>query len=293
MNTVRGITSGLLIVLSTVILCLPLYLMGLVRLACRGRARETLGRWMDENVQLWVAGNRLLFAALGLTRIRTRWEDAAGLSRRQWYLVLSNHQSWADILILQNALWGRIPMIKFFTKRELVWVPMAGLAMVFLGFPYVRRLSREQIEANPSLAGVDREATLRACQGFRERPTTVLSFLEGSRFTPAKRTAQAGRFEHLLNPKLGGVSYVVDTLKDRIHKVLDVTIVYRDGVPSFWDLLQGRCRDVDVLVQCRELPGAVASARNADEVRERLQPWIESLWQAKDARLDGLEALAS
>ncbi len=248
---------------------------------------------MDGIVQIWVAGNELLFRALRLTRIHSRWESAGDLSSRGWYVVLSNHQSWADILILQNTLRGRIPMLKFFTKRELIWVPLAGPAMWLLGFPYVRRFSREQIAADPSLADLDRRATLDACRGFRHRPTAVLSFLEGSRFTRAKRAAQPSRFEHLLNPKLGGVSQVMDALKDRLHRVLDVTIVYRGAVPTFWDLLQGRCRDADVLIQCHEGPGAVTAARDAGEVRERLHPWIESLWQAKDARLAGNGSPAS
>jgi 1-acyl-sn-glycerol-3-phosphate acyltransferase len=235
----------------------------------------------------------MIFAALGVTRIHERWENDPGLSRRQWYLVLSNHQSWADILVLQNTLWGRIPMLKFFTKRQLIWVPLAGLAMWFLGFPYVRRLSRKKIAADPRLADLDRVATVNACAGFRSHPTAVLSFLEGSRFTPGKRAAQAARFECLLNPKLGGVSYVVDALRDKIHKVLDITIFYPTGVPSFWDLLQGRCRDVEVLIQCRNLPGTVTAARDVAEVRDRLQPWIESLWQAKDARLRGMQGLAN
>jgi 1-acyl-sn-glycerol-3-phosphate acyltransferase len=180
-------------------------------------------------------------------------------------------------------------MLKFFTKRQLIWVPLAGLAMWFLGFPYVRRLSREQISADPSLAELDRQATIASCLGFRDHPTSVLSFVEGSRFTPVKRAAQESRFEHLLNPKLGGVSYVVDALKDQIHKVLDVTIVYPGGVPSFWSLLQGRCQDVEVLVQCRDLPVTVAEADNAAAIRDGLRPWIERLWQDKDARLTALK----
>jgi 1-acyl-sn-glycerol-3-phosphate acyltransferase len=293
MYILRGVSALLMITVNTVLWCMPLYLMGLVRVLCRGRPRQALGRHMDSVVQLWVAGNNMIFTALRVTRIHQRWDDDLGLSRRQWYLVLSNHQSWADILVLQNTLRGRIPIVKFFTKRQLIWVPLAGLAMWFLGFPYVRRLSREKIAAEPRLAELDRVATINACARFRRHPTAVLSFLEGSRFTPAKRAAQAARFEHLLNPKLGGVSYVVDALRDRIHKVLDITIAYPTGVPSFWALLQGRCRDVEVLIQCRDLPGTVTAARDVAEVRDRLQPWIESLWQAKDAHLRGLQGLAN
>ena len=293
MHFLRGLASLMFIVLNTLLWCVPLYLMGLVHLLFRGRLRHAVGQRMDAIVQAWVAGNRLIFQALRVTRVKAEWDNDCDLSRRCWYLVLSNHQSWADILILQNTLLGRIPMLKFFAKRELIWVPVAGIAMWLLGFPYVRRLSPEQLAADPSLTELDRRSTLDACARFRDHPGTVLSFLEGSRFSAAKRAAQAGRFEHLLNPKLGGVSYVVDALKDKIHKVLDVTIVYRGTVPSFWQLLQGRCPHVDVLVRCLELPSAVTEARDAAEVRERLRPWIESLWQDKDLRLGRSPSLAN
>ena len=293
MGFLRGLASLTLIALNTLVWCVPLYLMGLVHRLARGRLRHALGPRMEATVQAWVAGNRLIFRVLRVIRVHAAWEDHSTLTRRRWYLVLSNHQSWADILILQNTLLGRVPMLKFFAKRELLWVPAAGLAMWLLGFPYVRRLPPERIAADPRLAELDRQATLDACARFRNHPSAVLSFLEGSRFTAAKRDAQAGRFEHLLNPKLGGVSYVVDALKDKIHKVLDVTIVYRGTVPSFWQLLQGRCADVDVLIRCLELPAAVAHARDAAEVRERLRPWIESLWQDKDQRLGGFPGLAN
>lgn len=285
MYALRGITSGLAIAVNAVVLCVPLYLMGLLRLVSPRPLRRVLGRGMDGTVQLWVAANRIVFRVLGVTRIHTRWENATSLSSTGWYVVFSNHQSWADILVLQNVLWGRLPMLKFFTKRQLIWVPAAGLAMWFLGFPLVRRLGREQLAANPALADVDREETLKACAGFRERPTAVLSFLEGTRFTPAKHAEQASRFEHLLNPKIGGVSYVVDALKDHVHRAVDVTIVYQGPVPTFWALLQGRCRRVEVLVQCRELPAGIAAAGSAADVRGALKPWVESIWREKDQRL--------
>lgn len=293
MLLLRGLAALLSISLNSLVLCVPLYLLGLVRLASWGRLRAALARRMDDIVQLWVAGNRAIFRLLGVTRLHRQWDGDTELSRDRWYLVVSNHQSWADILVLQNALWGRIPMLKFFAKRELIWVPVVGLAMWFLGFPYVRRFSAAAIAADPTLAELDRQTTLTACRRFREQPSAVLSFLEGSRFSPAKRDGAGSRFVNLLNPKLGGMSYVVDALKDRIHKVLDVTIVYGGEVPSFWELLQGRCRQVQVVVRCLDLPPAIREAADADEVRERLRPWIEQIWQEKDARLSGLAGLAN
>jgi 1-acyl-sn-glycerol-3-phosphate acyltransferase len=239
-----------------------------------------------------VGCNQKIFELFGVTEVDARWEGVENLSTGRWYLVLSNHQSWADILILQNLFRNRIPMLRFFTKRQLMWVPLLGLAMWFLGFPYVRRLSRERIEADPTLVALDRQAALDACKGFRDHPSTVLTFLEGTRFTAAKHAAQDARFMHLLNTKLGGVSYVVTALGDQLHKVLDVTLIYPTGVPSFWELLQGRCRTVDVLIQCRELPADVIAAADASQTRERLRPWLEALWQAKDRRLSRLDGIA-
>jgi len=40
MNLLRGILSFTLIALNTLIACIPLYLMGLIRLLLRGRARR-------------------------------------------------------------------------------------------------------------------------------------------------------------------------------------------------------------------------------------------------------------
>jgi 1-acyl-sn-glycerol-3-phosphate acyltransferase len=288
MNLLRGTTAFVLICANTLVLCVPLYLMGLLLAVSRGRAYDAVHRRMDVIIDLWVGANRRIFAILDLARTHLELQGDEPLGRDRWYVVISNHQSWSDILILQNSLWGRIPPLKFFTKQQLIWIPLLGVAMWLLGFPYVRRASREQIARNPELLAQDRAATLKACERFRDHPTSVLNFLEGTRFTPAKRAGQAARFDNLLNPKLGGMSYVVAGLEDKIHKVLDVTISYPGGIPTFWELLQGRCRDVAVLIQCRDLPDDLHQS-DSDVARDRLAPWIEALWREKDARLGRLE----
>ncbi|MFU8816779.1 MAG: acetyltransferase [Pseudomonadales bacterium] len=284
MNVLRGASAFTLICVSTLVLCIPLYLMGIVLALSRGRARQAVNRRMDSIIDLWVGVNRGIFRIFELTRIAAQWQGDDDVSRDRWYVVISNHRSWSDILILQNTLWGRIPPLKFFTKQQLIWIPLLGVAMWLLGFPYVRRASREQIARQPELLALDRAATLEACRRFRDHPNTVLNFLEGTRFTAAKHAGQQARFENLLNPKLGGMSYVVAELEDKLHKIIDVTIVYPHGTPSFWDLMQGRCPEVEVLIQCRDLPED-AHQTDADAVRERLAPWIEALWHEKDARL--------
>jgi 1-acyl-sn-glycerol-3-phosphate acyltransferase len=293
MNLLRGILALSLMVLNTVVLCAPLFLVGLARFLVPRAYWPPVNRWIDAIVDAWVGVNRLLFRALRVTRLVIDVVPESDLDRRHWYMVVSNHQSWSDIVVLQIALWRRIPMLKFFTKRQLLWVPFIGLAMWFLGFPYVRRLDRAQIAANPELATIDRDATLRACARFSQYPTTILNFLEGTRFTPAKHQAQSARFRHLLNPKLGGMSYVVAGMKDRIHRVLDVTITYPGRAPTFWELLQGRCPEVRILVESHPIPADVLAAPDSDATRALLAPWIESLWRRKDERVGAAMLRAS
>lgn len=284
METLRGSIAMAWIALHTTFWCVPLYVMGCVRLALPASGiRVGIGSLMDRIIDGWVASNRLLIWALRLSEIEVRFSGAEDLRRDGWYLVASNHQSWVDIIVLQNTLLGRIPPLKFFTKRELIWVPLAGVAMWFLGFPYVRRYGRERLEQNPELAEHDRNATLKACQGFAERPTSVLSFLEGTRFTEAKHAAQESPYRHLLRPKAGGLSYVATALDDRATALVDVTIHYHGGVPGFWDFLCGRCPRVDVTVDALAVPESLT--RSSGDAREILNRWADELWREKDRRI--------
>jgi len=291
----RGIVASLLVGGNTVIACTPLFFMGLLRAAMTllhfQRAASWLSARMDLAVVYWTACNRAIFRAFGIYEDHTVWEGNDRLRRDGWYAAISNHQSWPDILILQTIL-RRVPTIRFFTKRQLIWVPFIGIAMWLLGFPYVRRLSREQIAANPALAELDRQATLKACEGFRNQPTTVLNFLEGTRFTPEKHAAQAARFNTLLNPKSGGLTLVLSALEDRLDCLIDVTIVYPDGTPTFWEFMKGECKSVNVLAQCREIPASVRAATLPDDRRRAVEDWIESLWREKDARLGHRQELS-
>ncbi|MEZ5558840.1 MAG: acetyltransferase [Pseudomonadales bacterium] len=291
MNLIRGIVAALLLLLNTVAACIPLYLAALLRPLLGAGLTARLNRRLDHVIDFWVGNNRLMFRLLRLTQVSVTWEGAEALSRDRWYLIVSNHQSWSDILVLQHLFRDRVPPLKFFTKQQLIYVPLIGLALWILGFPYVRRASREQLAANPELAGRDREAALASCRRFENNPTSVLIFLEGTRFTPAKHGAQTARFQHLLNPKIGGMAYVITGLNDHLDRVIDVTIQYPEGIPTFWQLLQGRCRRVEVLVQCLELPAALRAAPDDETQRAALRPWVESLWAHKDARLRELRQL--
>ena len=263
MNRLTGVFSTFLMATNLVVNFVLLYIMGFLKVLAGllriRRLESALTRHMDLIIDSWAGVNRILFRVCRLTEVDVQWHDAEDLSRKGWYMVLSNHQTWTDILLLQTALVGRIPPIKFFTKRQLLWVPFLGAAMWLLGFPYVRRMSRAQIASNPELLELDRQATLAACLGFKHHPTTVLSFLEGTRFSPEKHGQQSSRYTNLLSPKVSGMAYVLTSLKDELHCLIDVTIDYPCGVPTFWEFMKGECKQVDMQIRCREIPDDIAN----------------------------------
>ncbi len=75
-------------------------------------------------------------------RRRSRGARAAPVVPRR-----SNHRSWVDILVLQSIFNRRIPFLKFFLKRQLIWVPLLGLAWWALDFPFMRRYSSSSSRA--------------------------------------------------------------------------------------------------------------------------------------------------
>jgi 1-acyl-sn-glycerol-3-phosphate acyltransferase len=238
----------------------------------------------------WIACNS---AWMTLTQ-RTQWDvqGIAGLDPHSWYLVNSNHQSWVDILVLQHLLNRRIPLLKFFIKQQLIWVPVMGLAWWALDFPFMRRHSEEFLKKHPDMRGKDQETTRKACEKFALLPTSVMSFMEGTRFTPAKHARQQSPYRHLLKPKAGGMALALNAMGDKFQAILDVTIVYPDGAPSFTDFLLGKLHRVLVRVRVLPIPTHLLHGNYAQDAafREAFAQWVQQLWRDKDAQITALLA---
>jgi len=276
---------------NTLLCCVPIYLLAIPRaLVPISSVKVAIAGAMTRLIDAWVGANRVMLRALSVTQIDVSMSLDELLGRDRWYVVVSNHQGWSDILVLQDTFLDHIPPLKFFVKQQLIWIPLLGFAMRLLGFPYVRRYSREAIARDPSLRRHDQQSTQRAGESFKHRPTSVLNFMEGTRFTEAKHRNQQSNYRNLLMPKTGGFGYVVASLGDRIDSVLDVTIVYPDGAPTFWQFISGQCRRVHVEVSGRAAP--MLDLETADALspasRDALHDWVNDLWSRKDRRIDEL-----
>jgi 1-acyl-sn-glycerol-3-phosphate acyltransferase len=215
-----------------------------------------------------------------------------GLSREEWYLVNCNHQAWSDIPIVQRILNRKVPMPKFFLKKELIWVPVLGICWWALDFPFMKRSTPEQIRKNPALAGKDLETTRIACEKFKTTPVSVFNFMEGTRFTKEKHARQASPFRNLLKPKAGGAAFVLGSMGKQMHTMLDITIVYADEKKEAWDLFCGRVHKVVVDVRKIEIPREfLGKDYSSDPVfKENFQAWLNTLWIEKDNLIDELKA---
>jgi 1-acyl-sn-glycerol-3-phosphate acyltransferase len=235
--------------------------------------------------ETWISGNS---GWMQLTQ-RTAWdvEGIESLQPRGWYLVNSNHQSWVDILVLQHLLNRRIPLLKFFIKQQLIWVPVMGLAWWALDFPFMRRHSEEFLKKHPDMRGKDQETTRKACEKFSLIPTSVMNFLEGTRFTAGKHSKQQSPYRYLLKPKAGGMALALNAMGDKFQAILDVTIVYPDGAPTFTDFLRGKLRHVVVRVRSLPIPDHLRQGDYAQDAafRESFSQWVQQLWRDKDAQI--------
>jgi 1-acyl-sn-glycerol-3-phosphate acyltransferase len=285
-HTLRGVLTALLLGLNTVFWCIPLFLIALLKAMVPLPAwRKLCTRALIVIATAWVSVNSAMFEVFH--RIRWVTRGVEGLAPNDWYLVTCNHQSWVDIPVVQKVLNRRIPMLKFFLKQELIWVPVMGLAWWALDFPFMKRYSREQIRANPELGGVDLDRTRRACEKFRTTPVSVFNFLEGTRFSEVKHARQESPYTHLLKPRAGGAAFVLGALGAQVRTILDVTLVYPEGRPRAWDLMAGHLHTIVVDVRAIPIPEEFLAGDYAGDAafRAGFQTWIGELWRDKDARI--------
>jgi 1-acyl-sn-glycerol-3-phosphate acyltransferase len=280
----RGALTATILGLNTLVIASSLVPPALAKLLLPFKpVRRGCDRLMNALASRWVANNNAWIAAVQPAAV---WDvqGVDGLHARGWYLVSSNHQSWVDILVLQRIFHGHIPFLKFFLKQELIWVPVIGLAWWALDFPFMKRGKGSGAKQN------DLKTTREACEKFKLIPTTVINFVEGTRFTPAKQAAQQSPYRHLLKPKIGGLGIALAAMGEQFEALLDVTIVYPQGTPTFWHLLCGQIDAVTVRVQQREIPATVLGSDPVLDkaYRQRIGQWVDGQWRDKDALIDTL-----
>jgi 1-acyl-sn-glycerol-3-phosphate acyltransferase len=248
-------------------------------------------RYLIYMASLWTGANYVIYRTL----LPVRWqvELPAGLDPKRSYLIIANHQTWADIVILFDVFYHRTPWLRFFMKQELIWVPLIGQACWAMDFPFMKRHSREAIERNPALARQDLETTRQFCERFRGEPITVVNFLDGTRFTEAKRVSKKSPFRNLLRPKAAGMSFTLNAMGEQFGGIIDVTLCYRPHPRGpLLSFLGGRQPDIVVKARLRPIEHEWLSGdyQGNAEFREHFQQIVNTWWTDKDQELDQLKS---
>ncbi len=276
---VRGALSLFLFTVNTIFWIFPLLLCHFLKLALPVDGwRRFWSSFQNGIGWAWISFNN---GTLSLTN-PVRWDiqGVEGLARDQWYLVIANHRSWVDILVLQRVFNGKIPFLKFFLKKELFWVPFLGLAWWALDYPFLAR---------SATASKDLEAIQKVAEKFKIVPVSVMNFVEGTRFTPEKHEKQRSPYTNLLKPKTGGMTFLISSMSEEIHSVLDVTIAYPQGVPTLWGFLCGRAEEIRVRVKTIPVGEEQVGDYWKDKAfRRRFTTWQKELWAEKDRELGEL-----
>lgn len=263
---------------NTIVCSLLLYVVALVKLLIPIQSsRISCGKLANAIADGWVGVN-----ILGLKLTKNICWDVQGIDALQpdaWYLLVANHQSMVDIVVLQSIFHRKIPLLKFFLKKELIWVPFLGIAWWALDFPFMKRKSSTRR---------DMETAYNACNKFRLLPVTIMNFVEGTRFTPAKREKDSSPFTHLLKPKPGGMAVVLNALGRRLHSILDVTIVYPKGAPGLWSFLCSNSMEIKVRVNQLPVTPELLESVSDPAYRQRFKNWLDKLWDDKDKLIQTL-----
>lgn len=277
----RGAVLVQLYFVNTVFWAIPIFIAAIIKLIIPikpfRKVCDTVLNWLANN---WIGVNNVVQA----TFCNIRWHvfGLENLKLNDWYLVVANHQSWVDILVLQKVFYRKIPFLKFFLKQELFWVPVLGQAWWALDYPFMKRYSSSFLKKHPHLKGKDLEITKKACEKFKNIPVSVMNFVEGTRFNTKKHQQQQSPFDNLLKPRAGGIAYVLGAMGPMLNSFLDVTIAYPQGAQSFWDYLCGKVTDIRVQVRSVNITEEMLGDYfNNEQFREAFQYWLNELWEQK------------
>ena len=282
-----------LISVVTAILAIPVFVLAFVRLILPfGPVLSFVDRINQAVFYLWISNNAFL---MWLTN-RIKWDiQGADIEKiKGSCFIISNHVTWTDIVMLGQIYRGKIPITKFFLKHSLIYIPILGQACYSLGMPFLRRYSRNELLKNPKLKTKDIDATRKACQNLLQHPSTLVNFVEGTRFTPEKAKAQQSQYRHLMPPKAASLAIALGLIGPHIDCLLNTTLVYPGEHKGsiFMEMLCGRLKHVIARVEVMD-----KETINAHMVGDYLQDkqfkhtftmYLRQLWQRKDDLIESL-----
>lgn len=191
-----------------------------------------------------------------LPQLETKHQDL--IPQNTPYIIVANHYSWLDILVLYATVFNARQAFVFVMKRSLIKLPMIGIICWGLGHPLLYR-------------GGARRKNLALLKAAAKKMVTyrhgMMIFPEGTRYTKVDKKPKS--YQKLLTPRTVGFEVLMKELGPTVP-VLDVTLVYSDHEHSIMDFLAGKFGHVSVVSQLHHV-----ESRDAES-------WLLEQWVKKD-----------
>lgn len=215
----------------------------------------------------------LVLVVRHILRVQIKWQCDI-ISESEDAILIANHQSAVDVipLLALACKSNRVGDMKFFVKDMFKYIPGIGWGMIFLDFVFLKRRwmsDRRRIKAN--FERIHRENI----------PLWLNIFPEGTRFTAqkmleAQKTARhyhLASCDHVLVPFAKAFETSILALKNKVAAVYDVTIGYPAGIPTFWQLMSGEIKVIEMRVNRYPLVSLPSEAL-------AIEQWLqERFWQ--------------
>lgn len=279
---IHAIVAASLLFLSTILCFIPVLFIGLFKLIPYTPWQNRCTLAIDKIATWWCGWNNLYINKA--LKIDWKINGLNELETKDWHLVIANHQSWLDIVILQRLFNRKIPVLKFFIKDQLKWIPLLGFAWWAMGCPFMKRYNKAYLAKNPHKQGKDILSTVKAIEQFKQTPASIMSFVEGTRFTTEKNIQQKSPYTHLLKPKAGGISQIISLMGQQINCLINVTIIYPRQHYSLWDFLCGRIHAIQINIKQLPIPPQFSSSKLIDDeqMQNEFKEWLNAQWAEKD-----------
>ena len=79
---------------------------------------------------------------------------------------------------------------------------------------------------------------------------------------------------------------MLEAMHDHLDSILDITIYYPEGVPTFWDFLSGKNKNV--IMQIKDFPIPKQSGPSSSDHKREVQALVGKIWEEKDEYLQDL-----
>ena len=127
-SQLKGSLAFLCYLLNTLFWAIPILFFGLIKLIPLKIIDKICSYITDNCASAWIYGNTLTEKILHPVTFEITGDT--NFDRKQWYMVIANHQSWVDILVLQRILNGKIPFFEIFSKTRIIICPRTRISLV-------------------------------------------------------------------------------------------------------------------------------------------------------------------